>query len=128
VTGRYIDAGGEQLWVDMLHAALAHGLTPRSWTDYLRLTAEVTRMFEILNDTEPASATSATTLSPARLLYWAVVARGSPAARSSSRLTPRRLGESPADGAGWTSRRSSALFFLEHPLSLTYRAHGRIEA
>jgi hypothetical protein len=65
VTGRYIDAGGEQLWVDMLHAALAHGLTPRSWTDYLRLTAEVTRMFEILNDTEPASATSATTLSPA---------------------------------------------------------------
>jgi cytokinin dehydrogenase len=29
VTGRYIDAGGEQLWVDMLHAALAHGLTPR---------------------------------------------------------------------------------------------------
>jgi cytokinin dehydrogenase len=38
VDGRYIDAGGEQLWVDVLHAALAHGLTPRSWTDYLRLT------------------------------------------------------------------------------------------
>jgi len=36
--GRYIDAGGEQLWVDVLHAALAHGLTPRSWTDYLHLT------------------------------------------------------------------------------------------
>ncbi|KAG2586361.1 cytokinin dehydrogenase 2-like [Panicum virgatum] len=38
VHGRYIDAGGEQLWVDVLHAALAHGLTPRSWTDYLHLT------------------------------------------------------------------------------------------
>ncbi|CAL4952179.1 unnamed protein product [Urochloa decumbens] len=36
--GRYIDAGGEQLWVDVLHAALAHGLTPSSWTDYLHLT------------------------------------------------------------------------------------------
>ncbi|CAD6240292.1 unnamed protein product [Miscanthus lutarioriparius] len=29
VGGSYIDAGGEQLWVDVLHAALAHGLTPR---------------------------------------------------------------------------------------------------
>ncbi|KAG8045590.1 hypothetical protein GUJ93_ZPchr0008g12331 [Zizania palustris] len=38
VEGRYIDAGGEQLWVDVLHASLAHGLTPRSWTDYLHLT------------------------------------------------------------------------------------------
>ncbi|XP_051223747.1 cytokinin dehydrogenase 2 [Lolium perenne] len=38
VDGRYIDAGGEQLWVDVLHASLAHGLTPRSWTDYLHLT------------------------------------------------------------------------------------------
>jgi len=38
VGGRYIDAGGEQLWVDVLQAALAHGLTPRSWTDYLHLT------------------------------------------------------------------------------------------
>jgi cytokinin dehydrogenase len=38
VEGRYIDAGGEQLWVDVLRAALAHGLTPRSWTDYLHLT------------------------------------------------------------------------------------------
>jgi cytokinin dehydrogenase len=38
VDGRYIDAGGEQLWVDVLHAALEHGLTPWSWTDYLRLT------------------------------------------------------------------------------------------
>ncbi|VAH58656.1 unnamed protein product [Triticum turgidum subsp. durum] len=26
------------LWVDVLRAALAHGLTPRSWTDYLHLT------------------------------------------------------------------------------------------
>jgi cytokinin dehydrogenase len=38
VEGRYIDAGGEQLWVDVLHTSLAHGLTPRSWTDYLHLT------------------------------------------------------------------------------------------
>ncbi|KAF8705694.1 hypothetical protein HU200_030889 [Digitaria exilis] len=38
VDGRYVDAGGEQLWVDVLHATLAHGLTPRSWTDYLHLT------------------------------------------------------------------------------------------
>ncbi|CAL5034006.1 unnamed protein product [Urochloa decumbens] len=38
VDGRYIDAGGEQLWVDVLHATLVHGLTPRSWTDYLHLT------------------------------------------------------------------------------------------
>ncbi|CAL4978423.1 unnamed protein product [Urochloa decumbens] len=36
--GRYIDAGGERLWVDVLHAALARGLTPSSWTDYLHLT------------------------------------------------------------------------------------------
>uniref|UniRef100_A0A0D9UXX6 cytokinin dehydrogenase n=1 Tax=Leersia perrieri TaxID=77586 RepID=A0A0D9UXX6_9ORYZ len=38
VEGRYVDAGGEQLWVDVLRASLAHGLTPVSWTDYLRLT------------------------------------------------------------------------------------------
>jgi cytokinin dehydrogenase len=38
VEDRYIDAGGEQLWVDVLRAALAHGLTRRSWTDYLHLT------------------------------------------------------------------------------------------
>ncbi|KAF0915966.1 hypothetical protein E2562_000601 [Oryza meyeriana var. granulata] len=38
VEGRYIDAGGEQLWVDVLRASLAHGLTPVSWTDYLHLT------------------------------------------------------------------------------------------
>ncbi|RLM79470.1 cytokinin dehydrogenase 7-like [Panicum miliaceum] len=34
----YVDAGGEQLWVDVLSAALRHGLAPRVWTDYLRLT------------------------------------------------------------------------------------------
>lgn len=36
--GRYVDAGGEQLWVDVLRASMAHGLTPVSWTDYLHLT------------------------------------------------------------------------------------------
>ncbi|XP_038985194.1 cytokinin dehydrogenase 6-like [Phoenix dactylifera] len=35
---RYVDAGGEQLWIDVLHAALEHGLSPPSWTDYLYLT------------------------------------------------------------------------------------------
>lgn len=34
----YVDAGGEQLWIDVLHEALKHGLAPRSWTDYLHLT------------------------------------------------------------------------------------------
>ncbi|TVU33102.1 hypothetical protein EJB05_24887, partial [Eragrostis curvula] len=34
----YVDAGGEQLWVDVLRATLKHGLAPRAWTDYLRLT------------------------------------------------------------------------------------------
>jgi cytokinin dehydrogenase len=38
VDGCYIDASGGQLWADVLHAALEHGLTPRSWTDYLHLT------------------------------------------------------------------------------------------
>ncbi|GJN32132.1 hypothetical protein PR202_gb20610 [Eleusine coracana subsp. coracana] len=36
--GPYVDAGGEQVWADVLRAALAHGLSPRSWTDYLHLT------------------------------------------------------------------------------------------
>ncbi|KAK7329029.1 hypothetical protein VNO77_23174 [Canavalia gladiata] len=36
--GCYADVGGEQLWVDVLHASLQHGLTPLSWTDYLYLT------------------------------------------------------------------------------------------
>jgi len=33
----YADVGGEQIWIDVLHAALEHGLTPLSWTDYLFL-------------------------------------------------------------------------------------------
>ncbi|RCV25029.1 hypothetical protein SETIT_5G133700v2 [Setaria italica] len=36
--GRYVDAGGEQMWIDVLHASLARGVAPRSWTDYLYLT------------------------------------------------------------------------------------------
>ncbi|KAF4391878.1 hypothetical protein G4B88_007453 [Cannabis sativa] len=34
----YADVGGEQLWIDVLHATLEHGLSPVSWTDYLYLT------------------------------------------------------------------------------------------
>ncbi|KAH1209393.1 hypothetical protein AAZX31_15G162200 [Glycine max] len=34
----YADVGGEQLWIDVLHATLEHGLAPMSWTDYLYLT------------------------------------------------------------------------------------------
>ncbi|KAF6157121.1 hypothetical protein GIB67_041582 [Kingdonia uniflora] len=34
----YVDAGGEQLWIDVLRATLDHGLAPKSWTDYLYLT------------------------------------------------------------------------------------------
>ncbi|CAM0910211.1 unnamed protein product [Alopecurus aequalis] len=36
--GMYVDVGGEQLWIDVLHATLEHGLTPSVWTDYLRIT------------------------------------------------------------------------------------------
>nr|ADB45880.1 cytokinin oxidase/dehydrogenase [Bambusa oldhamii] len=36
--GRYVDAGGEQLWIDVLRATLEHGVAPLSWTDYLHLT------------------------------------------------------------------------------------------
>ncbi|KAK7411933.1 hypothetical protein VNO78_03377 [Psophocarpus tetragonolobus] len=36
--GCYADVGGEQLWIDVLHATLKRGLTPLSWTDYLYLT------------------------------------------------------------------------------------------
>ncbi|KAI4344520.1 hypothetical protein L6164_011737 [Bauhinia variegata] len=35
---KYADVGGEQIWIDVLHATLQHGLTPLSWTDYLYLT------------------------------------------------------------------------------------------
>ncbi|KAM0933524.1 putative cytokinin dehydrogenase [Dioscorea sansibarensis] len=37
-TEMYVDAGGEQLWIDVLHETLKYGLAPRSWTDYLYLT------------------------------------------------------------------------------------------
>ncbi|KAF5745681.1 putative gulonolactone oxidase [Tripterygium wilfordii] len=37
-SGFYADVGGEQLWVDVLHQTLKHGLAPVSWTDYLYLT------------------------------------------------------------------------------------------
>ncbi|KAI5415186.1 hypothetical protein KIW84_040584 [Lathyrus oleraceus] len=33
----YVDVGGEQIWIDVLHASLEKGLTPLSWTDYLYL-------------------------------------------------------------------------------------------
>ncbi|TVU21444.1 hypothetical protein EJB05_31077, partial [Eragrostis curvula] len=36
--GRYVDAGGEQMWIDVLNATLKHGVAPRAWTDYLHLT------------------------------------------------------------------------------------------
>ena len=35
--GPYLDVGGEQIWIDVLHATLERGLTPLSWTDYLFL-------------------------------------------------------------------------------------------
>ncbi|KAL6338341.1 hypothetical protein AAG906_018711 [Vitis piasezkii] len=38
ISGSYADAGGEQLWIDVLQATLKHGLAPVSWTDYLYLT------------------------------------------------------------------------------------------
>ncbi|RCV04768.1 hypothetical protein SETIT_1G027700v2 [Setaria italica] len=76
--------------------------------------AEVARVFEMLNDDDggqyrlftddgeaaaASAATSATaTPSPTRLLYWAAVARGSPAPRS--RATPRLADSPAADGAG----------------------------
>lgn len=37
-SGYYADVGGEQIWIDVLHATLERGLTPLSWTDYLYLT------------------------------------------------------------------------------------------
>lgn len=35
--GFYADVGGEQLWIDVLHATMEHGLAPVSWTDFLYL-------------------------------------------------------------------------------------------
>ncbi|CAN0901286.1 Cytokinin dehydrogenase 3 [Linum grandiflorum] len=37
VSTAYADVGGEVLWRDVLDATLAHGVAPRSWTDYLYL-------------------------------------------------------------------------------------------
>ncbi|OIW20469.1 hypothetical protein TanjilG_11870 [Lupinus angustifolius] len=37
VYDEYVDVGGEQIWIDVLHATLERGLTPLSWTDYLYL-------------------------------------------------------------------------------------------
>ncbi|CAD6336481.1 unnamed protein product [Miscanthus lutarioriparius] len=34
----WVDVGGEQLWIDVLHTTLEHGLAPRVWTDYLHIT------------------------------------------------------------------------------------------
>ncbi|KAG6538865.1 cytokinin dehydrogenase 6-like [Zingiber officinale] len=34
----YVDAGGEQLWMDVLEETLRHGMSMRSWVDYLYLT------------------------------------------------------------------------------------------
>ncbi|KAI4389943.1 hypothetical protein MLD38_002108 [Melastoma candidum] len=35
--GRYVDAWGGELWIDVLRRTLEHGLAPKSWTDYLYL-------------------------------------------------------------------------------------------
>lgn len=34
----YVDISGGELWINILHESLKHGLSPRSWTDYLHLT------------------------------------------------------------------------------------------
>ncbi|WOK93556.1 cytokinin dehydrogenase 4 [Canna indica] len=34
----YADASGGELWINVLLESLKHGLAPKSWTDYLRLT------------------------------------------------------------------------------------------
>ena len=34
----YVDVSGGELWIDILHEILKHGLAPKSWTDYLHLT------------------------------------------------------------------------------------------
>lgn len=34
----HVDAPGGELWINVLHETLKHGLAPRSWTDYLHLT------------------------------------------------------------------------------------------
>ncbi|KAI4348656.1 hypothetical protein L6164_009355 [Bauhinia variegata] len=34
----YVDVSGGELWINILHETLKHGLAPKSWTDYLYLT------------------------------------------------------------------------------------------
>ncbi|CAH2058518.1 unnamed protein product, partial [Thlaspi arvense] len=34
----YVDVSGGELWINILRETLKHGLSPRSWTDYLHLT------------------------------------------------------------------------------------------
>lgn len=34
----YVDVSGGELWINILHEGLKHGLAPKSWTDYLHLT------------------------------------------------------------------------------------------
>lgn len=34
---QYVDAWGGELWIDVLKSTLEHGLSPKSWTDYLYL-------------------------------------------------------------------------------------------
>ncbi|KAK1258199.1 Cytokinin dehydrogenase 9 [Acorus gramineus] len=34
----YIDVSSGELWINVLHESLKHGLAPKSWTDYLYLT------------------------------------------------------------------------------------------
>lgn len=34
----YVDVSGGELWINILHETLRHGLAPKSWTDYLHLT------------------------------------------------------------------------------------------
>ena len=36
--GAYVDAGGEQFWIEILRETLKFGLAPKTWTDYLYLT------------------------------------------------------------------------------------------
>lgn len=39
-TGKYpyVDVSAGELWINILHESLKHGLAPKSWTDYLHLT------------------------------------------------------------------------------------------
>ncbi|XP_009336591.2 cytokinin dehydrogenase 1-like [Pyrus x bretschneideri] len=34
----FVDVSGGELWINILHETLKHGLAPKSWTDYLHLT------------------------------------------------------------------------------------------